>query len=86
MAIPVEPHCPTGRDFLLNPPRRLAIEVKPSPVIVVDKLDPLRAVNDRPPAVKAVIGRPTDDPRCHPSGDACPIRSGERLGRCYWPP
>jgi hypothetical protein len=72
----------TGGEFLLSPPHRQAIRMETSPVIVVDKLDPLRAVNDRPPAVKAVIGRPTDDPRRHPSGDACSIRSGERLRRC----
>jgi hypothetical protein len=54
------------------------------PVIVVDKLDPLRAEDDRPPAVKAIVGRPVDDLRRHPSGDArsfgriCRFKDGAR--------
>jgi|SRR5580704_1229184 hypothetical protein len=67
---PYEVQRPTGGDFLLRSPHRRAIDMKTSPAVVVDKLGPLLANDDRLAAAEATIRRIIDDLRRHPSGDA----------------
>jgi hypothetical protein len=65
-----ESHCFAREPLLLRSPHRRAIDMKTSPAVVVDKLGPLLANDDRLAAAEATIRRIIDDLRRHPSGDA----------------